>query len=215
MIVHDCEQYSPEYWKLKQGLPSASEFNRIVTPAKWEYAKGAETYMQELIAQDFDFGYGQQEGYVSAAMKNGTLMEPESRRYYEMQRDCEVRRVGLVVSDCGRYAYSPDSLVGDEGAVELKNPAPATHIKWLLAGGVPLEHLAQCHGGLLVANLKWIDFMSYCRRLPPLLVRVYPDDKTKQLGVALNKFWDGLCDMRAKIAATAAPVPPVTQESYF
>lgn len=214
MIVHDCDPYSPEYWRLKQGKASCSEFHRIVTPKKWEFADGAKTYAQEIIAQDYDYAYGQSEGYVSAAMRNGIIFEPESRNYYEMKRDCEVRRVGLVVSDCGRFAYSPDSLVGDEGAVELKNPTPAVHIKWLLAGGIPPEHLAQCHGGLLVGQLKWIDFLSYCRRLPPLLVRLYPDEKTEALAESLEQFWKMLTEMREKIEAAHDPMANIPAESY-
>lgn len=214
MIVNHCEPYSREYWALKRGRASCSEFKRIVTPAKFDFAAGATTYAEELIAQDYDCTYGQVEGYVSAAMRNGTAMEPESRRYYEMKRDCEVERVGLVTSDCGRFAFSPDSLVAPKGGVELKNPAPATHIKWLLAGVVPPEHLPQCHGGIFVGELDWIDFMSYCRRLPPLLIRVYRDEKTEKLAAALEKFWGMLTDMRQKIEGAVA-VPPVAQESYF
>lgn len=214
MIVHNCEPYGAEYWELKRGKPSCSDFHRIVTPKKWEFAAGAETYCHELIGQEYDHDYGMTEGYVSAAMRNGIIMEPESRRYYEMKRDCEVKRVGLVISDCGRFAYSPDSLVGDDGALELKNPTPAVHIKWLLAGVIPPEHLAQCHGALLVAKLAWIDFMSYCPMLPPLLVRLVPDEKTVALAEALEKFWMMLSGMRQKIT----PYIPRTsnpQESYF
>jgi len=214
MIVHNCEPYSREYWELKRGKASCSEFHRIITKVKWEFAEGATTYAQEIIAQDYDFTYGIEEGYVSAAMRNGTAMEPESRRYYEMKRDCEVQRVGLVVSDCGRFAYSPDSLVEPDGAVELKNPTPAVHIKWLLAGVVPPEHLAQCHGGILIGERKWIDFCSYCRRLPPLIVRVYRDEKTEKLAEALEAFWKMLTEMRAKIE-NAHPVAPVEQAAYF
>lgn len=216
MIIHDCQPYSVEYWDLKRGRPSCSEFHRIVTPKKWEFAAGAETYAQEIIAQDYDYRYGMDEGFASAAMRNGTVMEPESRNYYEMKRDCEVRRVGLCVSECGRFAYSPDSLVGDDGALELKNPTPAVHIKWWLAGTIQPEHLAQCHGALFVGRgqLKWIDFMSYVRRLPPLLVRLYPDGKTEALGVALERFSVMLAEMRAKIEGAADPFANIPAEAY-
>lgn len=211
MIVHNCEPYGHEYWELHRGKPSCSALHRIITPKKWEWAEGAPTYACELIAQNYDHDYGMVEGYTSAAMKNGHLMEPESRRYYEMQRDCQVKRVGLVESDCGRFVYSPDSLVGEKGAVELKNPTPAVHIKWLLAGVVPAEHLAQCHGGILVAKLDWIDFMSYCPMLPPLLIRVFPDEKTLALAKALDKFHAMLTEMRSKIENAGAPAPITTE----
>lgn len=214
MKVHNCEPYGAEYWDVKRGKPSCSEFHRIITPKKWEFASGAETYAQEVIAQDYDHEYGMKDGYVSAAMRNGIIMEPEARRYYEMQRECDVKRVGLVVSDCGRFAYSPDAMVPPDGAVELKNPTPAIHIKWLLDGVVPPEHLAQCHGALLVAKLAWVDFMSYCPLLPPLLIRVVPNDKTLALAEALEKFWTMLTEMRQKITPYI-PVSGNKQEAYF
>lgn len=217
MIVHNCEPYGDEWWKLRMGVPTASEFHRIITPKKWQWAEGASTYAAELIGQSYDSSYGITEGFESAAMRNGRIMEPESRRYYEMTREVEVMRVGFVVSDCGRFGYSPDSLCGDDGALELKNPQPATHIKWLLAGKIPDEHLAQCYGGLLVAKRKWIDFMSYCPRLPPLLVRLTPDDKMLKLAEALDKFWTVLSEMRAKVeGGEPSPIPGVKpQPAYF
>ncbi len=216
MRIVNCQQYSPEWWKARCGVPTASEFHRIVTPAGWKFATGATTYALELIAQRYDYNYGMHEGYVSAAMRNGTVMEPEARRYYEFELGVKVQQVGFVISDCGRWGCSPDSLVGDDGGLELKHPTAATHIKWLLAGGVPPEHLAQCHGCLLVTKRKWWDFASYYPGLPPLIVRVVPDGKTVALADALEKFWLMLTDMRARVEwheSVAVIGEPV--ESYF
>lgn len=219
MIVHDCQPYDSDYWRLHRGKPGCSALHRILTPKKWEFAAGAETLCCELIAQDYDHDYGVVESYQSAAMKNGHLMEPESRRYLEMKREYELKRVGLVESDCRRWVYSPDGMVvGQNGAAELKNPTPAVHIKWLLAGVVPPEHLAQCHGAILVAKLDWIDWMSYCHMLPPLLIRVYPDEKTVALAEALETFSRMLEGMREKIAAAGGPVMPKIENvepAYF
>lgn len=217
MIVHRFPQYSPEYWAAKKGLPSASEFHRIITPAKWEYAAGAYTYACELVAQDYDYNYGMNDEFATAAMRNGTIIEPESRRLYEFQRNCDVEQVGLCISDCGRFACSPDGLVSDDGGIELKHPTAATHVKWLMAGGVPAEHLAQCHGFLLVTKRQWIDFLSFYPGMPLLLARVTPDEKTVALAEALERFDRTLNEIRGKVAShepvTAAPREP--QEVYF
>jgi hypothetical protein len=83
-----------------------------------------------------------------------------------------------------------------------------------LGGVLPPEHLAQCHGALIVGDeLEWIDWMSYCRRLPPLLIRVYRDDKTQLLAEALEKFWRMLTAMRARIEFSEATTPK--QEPAF
>lgn len=217
MIVHRFAQYTPEYWEAKKGKPSASEFHRIITPAKWEYAAGAYSYACELVAQEYDYNYGQPDAFATAAMRNGTIIEPEARRAYTFYTGREVEQVGLCVSDCGRFACSPDGLVGEDGGIELKHPTAATHVKWLLAGGVPPEHLAQCHGFLLVTKRSWIDFLAWYPGMPPLLVRVEPDEKTLKLAEALERFDRTLGEVRASIAGRepAFGRPKEPQESYF
>lgn len=217
MIVHRFPQYSDEYWQAKKGKPSASQFHRIITPAKWEYASGAYTYACELVAQDYDYNYGMHDEFATSAMRNGTIIEPEARRAYEFYTGCDVEQVGLCVSDCGRFVCSPDGLVGDDGGIELKHPTAATHVKWLMAGGVPAEHVAQCHGFLLVTRRAWITFMSWYPGMPPLMARITPDEKTVKLAEALERFDRTLNEIRNKIAGgePVAIAPREPQESYF
>lgn len=217
MKIMRCPPYSDEYWQAKKGLPSASNFHRIITPAKWEYAAGAYSYACELIAQEYDYNYGAHEEYATAAMRNGIIMEPEARRAYEFYSGRDVEQVGLCISDCSRFCCSPDGLVGDEGGIELKHPTAATHVKWLLAGVLPPEHAAQCYGFLLVTKRQWIDFMAWYPGMPQLVVRVTPDEKMLKMAEALEKFATTLADMRRRIAernpAVMATREP--QESYF
>lgn len=217
MKVFDFKQYSPEWWQTRRGIPTASEFNRIVTPAKWQMASGAETYACELVAQTYDLGYGFSSDQATTAMRNGTIMEPEARRYYELQRECDVKQVGFCISDCGRFGASPDGLIGDDGGLELKHPTAATQVKWLWAGVVPQEHLAQCYGGMLVTKRSWWDFLSYYPGMEPLLVRVTPDEKMLKLAESLEKFDKMLTEIRQKIVAGGDPVACTrsNEESYF
>ena len=94
MKVFDFPQYGPEWWGVRRGVPTASNGKRIITPAKWEYAKAATEYAWELAADKYDPLYGFHEDYATAAMKNGTIMEPEARRWYEFEADC--RRLSLA-----------------------------------------------------------------------------------------------------------------------
>lgn len=214
MKIIECDQYSPAWWQAHCGIPSASNFNRIVTPAKWQLAAGAETYACELVAEAYDYNYGRNDDYATSAMRNGTIVEPEARRFYSLETGRDVRQVGLCISDCGRFCCSPDGLVDDDGGLELKHPVAATQVKWLMGGTVPPEHLAQCHGFLLVTRRKWIDWMAYYPGMEPLLVRVVPDEKTLALAEALETFWKRLTEIRTKIAGTLDPVA-ATREPYL
>lgn len=185
------EQGSAEWWAVRRGVPTASEFDRIITPAKGQLAAGHTGYVHQLIADLFDPNYGQLESeYASLAMRRGVAREPESRRFYEFERGVSVRQVGFCLTGDGRFGCSPDFLVGEEGCGELKNPDPKTHIAWLLGGVVPAEHVAQCHGHLVVSEYKWCDFVSYCPGMPSqLIVRVFPNEFTVKLRECLEQFW--------------------------
>jgi hypothetical protein len=201
VIVHDCPQYSETWWKLRCGVPTSSNASRVIMPKKGELSSQADDYACELIAEKYDAYYGIQEDYVSAAMKNGSVMEPESRRFYEFERNCEVQQVGFCLTDDGRFGCSPDSLVGDCGGLELKNPKPATHIRYLLDNKLPDAYRPQVHWCLVVTGRPWWDFLSYSPGLPHLLVRVEPDDFTEKLRACMEEFWTLYQKLDAQIAA--------------
>ena len=191
---------------LRRGIPTASEFSRIITPAKGELAAACEEYINQLIGDIYDPTYGQHDDYVSAAMKSGTDGEPAARAEYAMLRDCVVQQVGFITTDDGKFGCSPDSLVNGEGGLELKCPLPKTQVKYLRAGILPPEYKPQVHGCLWITGRSWWDFLSYCPGLPPFMLRVTPDDYTKRLGDVLIQFRK-LYDDASKIIADKQPEP--------
>lgn len=213
MKILSDTQYSPEWWNARRGLPTASNFGRIITPARGDYSKQAEGYIYELIASLYDPNYGVVEDYQSAAMRNGTILEPEARRFYQFSRGVRVQEVGLCVTDCGRFAGSPDGLCGDDGCLEIKSPLHKTQVEYLLRGELPTEYRAQVHGHLIVTGRDWCDFLSYAQGLPELLVRVTPDDFTASLRESLERFAGEYDAAKARMFDQYGPPPafePVT-----
>jgi len=200
------EQYTPEYWQARCGVPTCSAFSNICTAAKGDYSKSAAGYIAELIAQRYDPDYGMHEDYQSAAMKNGHIIEPEARRFYEFDREAKVEQVGFCITDDARFGGSPDGLVGDDGVLEIKSPTHKTQVEYLLAGTLPDAYKQQCHGHLIVTGRKWVDFLSYCRRLHPLLVRVVPDEYTDRLRECLNRFHEDYQEALSKIDTLGAAI---------
>lgn len=190
MKVLNCIQGSPEWWSAREGIPTCSNFHRIITPKTQQLAGGAEDYIHELIGQKIchtpPFFT---ENPMNAAMRHGIDTEPHARRFYEMDRNATVSQVGFLLSDCGRYGGSPDGLVGDDGGLELKCPAIKTHVRYLLEKKLPDEYAAQVHGLLLVSGRPWWDFMSYAGPgVEPFLIRVEPGPFTRSLRVVLEQF---------------------------
>lgn len=204
MRVITKTQYDESWWSARRGVPTASQFGRICTPATGKYASGASTYICELIADLYDPEYGIVDDYQSAAMKNGTMLEPEARAFYEFDRSVEVEQVGLCMDDDGRFGASPDGLPGD-GCLEIKSPMHKTQVKYLIGGDVPTDYKPQVHGHLIVTGREWCDFLSYAQGLPPLLVRVVEDKYTAKLRECLDKFWDDYQAALEKIQSLAGP----------
>jgi hypothetical protein len=134
-----------------------------------------------------------QEGFSNAVMQRGSEIEPYAREYYELLNDCPARQVGFVErnEDIGA---SPDSLVGEDGLLEIKCPLPTTHIRTLIDDNVPAEHKPQIQGQLWVCERQWCDFVSYdprVRQKPYFCERVYRDeDYIKELHIKIQMFID-------------------------
>ncbi len=200
MKIHDVPQLSPEWFELRRGRPTASQFGRILTPKTAKLATAADGYIAELIAEIFHLGpISGLDATPSRAMIHGTDCEPEARRFYEMDRSVDVKQVGFCTTDDGRFGCSPDGLVGDDGILELKCPTGKTQVEYLLDGELPAEYRGQVHGALIVTGRAWVDFLSYCSGLPPLLIRQNPNNFTVALRTALEMFWERFQAALAKI----------------
>lgn len=207
MRIINCVQCSPEWWIARRGVPTASNFGRIITPAKRGYSSQARKYACELIAELSEpnppWLTNTGRPIRNTAMQNGVGTEPEARRFYAMDQNVDVREVGFCLTDDLRYGCSPDGLVGEDGGLEIKCPLLATHAEYLDAGEVPPEYLPQVHGSLVVTGRKWWDFLSYAPGLPPLLVRTYPNDFTAALRNCLDRFWGEYQALRRKLVPPA------------
>lgn len=188
-IITDIEQGTPAWMEARRGVATASNFDRIITPKEGELSRSADDYICELIAQRYYVGEDDSmEAYQTAAMRNGVMLEPHARAWYEFAADVSVSRVGFIISDCGRFGCSPDGLIGDDGGLEVKCPGGKTHIRYLLDGVLPAKYKPQVHASLAISGRMWWDFVSYCRGLPPLCVRVERDSYTDRVCEVMERF---------------------------
>ncbi len=203
IIYEDIEQGTPEWYRLRLGLPTASEFHRIITPAKGELSKQARAYAHQLVAETL---LGEPCGTNIENLEwvaRGKALEPQAVQQYEFTTDTETRAVGFVTTDCGRIGCSPDRLViGHRGGLEIKVCAPGTHIGYLL-DGVPETYRPQVMGQLAVAELEWCDLYAFHDRLPPVTIRTYRDDHyIAKMMAALAEFLDMRDAMLTKARAS-------------
>lgn len=189
MRILDCAQGTPEWTEARLGKVTGSNAKRVMTPSKMTFSSQAKDYACELIAEEMLCGPDpwRWEG-ETADMARGNFTESEARKWHQLERDVDVQCVGFCIHENERWGCSPDGLVGDDGGLEIKCPAPKTQVRWLVDGVVPPEHLPQVHHCLIVTGRKWWDWMSYSVGLPALLIRVEPNEYTATLEKHLKRF---------------------------
>ena len=173
-IFHDVSQYSEAYDRLKLGIPTSSNFHKIITP-QGKPSKQWREYACVLIAERLL--HRKLEFYNSPAMERGLIVEAEAADWYEFDQDVTVQRAGFITDERHRMGCSPDRLVGDEGLLEVKAPLPHTQVEYWLSGEVSERFRPQLQGQLYVSQRSWVDILCWHDVLPKLVVRVEPDDK--------------------------------------
>lgn len=200
MIRYDVTQGSAEWRKLRTGVPTASSFHRIITPKTAKPSTQAEAYLHELLAE---LMLGRPLDNISYPwMARGNELEEDAANWYAFDTDREIEVVGFCTTDDGRYGASPDRLVSEDGALELKCPSPAVHVKYLLypKQGPDAEYRCQITGQMLVTGRQWVDIVSYHPELPKVIVRVDRDeDYIKLMRDALDEFCERLAEGKAEL----------------
>lgn len=198
MITIDVEQGTAEWLAVRCGVPSASNFDKLVT-TKGELSKQAQKYLYALAAEKVS-GI-KEEAFQSQAMTRGIETEAEAVEFYELTQGVDVEVVGFCLHESKRFGCSPDRLVGKEGLLEVKCPLPHTHVEYLLENNLEKDYFQQVQGQLLVTGRKWCDLLSYSRGLKPLIVRVQRDEKfLAALSSALETFCNDLEAVVKKIS---------------
>lgn len=197
MIAVDVEQGSAEWLAARCGIPTGSDFKKIVT-SKGEPSKSATEYAYLLAAEKVSGCKA--ESFKNAAMARGNELEPEAIAFYEITHGVETKKVGFVLHDSRLFGSSPDRLIGDDGGLEIKCPSAHTHVEYLLNNKLPTEYVQQVQGNMFITGRKWWDFMSYFPGLKAFEIRVQRDEVfIAKLQAALITFCKELDEVVEKI----------------
>jgi YqaJ-like viral recombinase domain len=152
-VFHDVAQYSEEYDRLRLGIPTSSNFHKIITPQgkpskQWrEYA--CVLIAERILQHKIEF-------YNSPAMERGLIVEAEAADWYEFDQDVTVQRIGVITDEEHTMGCSPDRLVGDDGLLEIKAPLPHTQVEYWISGELSERFRPQLQGQLYVSQRSWV-----------------------------------------------------------
>jgi hypothetical protein len=199
-VFTDIDQGSAVWFELHKGIPTASEFFKVMAKAGPRGGTSHKEYVQReqykrVLAGELVTGEcREKEWFGNRHTERGHHREDEARALYAMTNDVEPTRVAFVRN--GNCGCSPDSFVGDVGGLEIKDVLAHRQIERLQGGTLPTEHKWQVIGELLVCeDREWWDFMSHCRGLPPFIVRT-ERSKVKAELAELRAGIDKFCEER-------------------
>lgn len=195
MKFYSIDHRSEEWFGKRRGIPTASQFGRIITPAG-RPSEQAPLYEAELIAERiFNRPMGRDISGIPA-VRHGVQTEAEAAEVLEGILGETLQPGGFMTDDGERYGASPDRLIvrgNSREIIEIKCPFEIPqHIKNLLFGP-DNNHKAQVQGQLLISGYDAAHFFSYHPQCPPKYVRIERDEKfIRALAAILVEFCERL-----------------------
>jgi hypothetical protein len=209
MKFFEVEQGSGDWFRLRSGKPSASQFHRIITPAKAEKSKQADDYLYQLIAERL-LGEPVQSFNETEEMIRGKALEPDACSQYELVTETLLSPGGLVMDDDKLSCASPDRLFrtksGSLCGLEVKCPMAKTMVRYHLVG-LGNDYRPQVQGQIMLGEFDHVHFYAYHPRMPAYEVITHPDEAfIKLLRVELAEFNERLDEAESEMRKLGAYV---------
>lgn len=164
-MIHRIEQGSDEWFQIRMGKPTASNFAAILANMTKPGAPFGNPAMQYAMRVAIE-GKTQRviETYTNDYMEKGKELEDDARDAYKAQNFVEVLPGDFAEMD--GYGASSDGQVEGGGLIEIKCVKYSTHFERLMKGGYDTAYQWQLRGNMWLYDQPWCDFVSYCPDFP-------------------------------------------------
>lgn len=215
-IYPEMEQGSDQWLAARCGIVTASVVGKLLTPklqvADNETSRSlTETLVAERLTGSVEYVH------PTFDMQRGSLDESYARDLYREQH-APVEEIGFATNTFNGHTLgaSPDGLVSTNGGLEIKSPKAKTHLRTILSGEVPPEHLPQIQTSMLVLEREYWDFCSYAGGWPIFVKRVHADEKWhKAIRDALEKFEENAERMIATYKTVVGDAPAAERIDHW
>lgn len=159
MKVLKLEQNSDEWFDVRKGKITGSKLKDIVV----KRGTGRKVGFYQLIADRIAIEPDDED-----AMERGHRLELEAIERFEKETGLKTEQVGMWISDDDNdIAVSPDAVIGNTEAVEVKCWSPARHLQAYLEDKIPNDIKEQALQYFVVnPDLKRLHVVFYDPRIP-------------------------------------------------
>lgn len=189
IIKYNFEQGSAEWLNVRAGKLTASEINKILTPAKLEFSKQSDDLAMKIAAERI-IG-APIENISTWQMNAGHAIEDNAKDVYSENYN-KIIDSGFIWNEDLQIGCSPDGLIGDDGGCEVKSnsTAPQVHFNCVLKNEMPDTFKLQVQTCLLVTGRKWWDFISAVEGMKLFVKRIYPDLEVHKKIITASKMFN-------------------------
>lgn len=154
------DQRSDEWFQIRKGKVTGTVLKNIMgTP------KARQDAIYDMVAQRLTIGIDDGD---ENAMDRGVRLEGEALKMFELETGLDVELVGFAEDETNPLiANSPDGLIGENEAVEIKCMGGKNHVKLWLTNEVPDEYWWQVVQYFVVnPKLEKLYFVGYNPDIP-------------------------------------------------
>lgn len=143
------EQKTEEWYKMRQGMITASDFAQALGEGKFGTAK-------QLIQKKCEVSNESEASWNNTIMRWGNMFEDVAVSIYELMNNVDVHTFGLIKHPKRSYfGASPDGISDLGIMVEIKCP-----FKRKITGEIPMQYYYQIQGQLDVCGLDECDYFE-------------------------------------------------------
>jgi hypothetical protein len=205
VIDWNTEQGTAEWYSKRAGIPTASMFDKILTPKKQELAEGRKAYACRLLAERLLNWQADSLDKIQH-IQDGKAGEPYAVGSLEDIYGITTVPVGFIRTDDLRFGASPDRVANVSAdktsvgiVVEAKCPTIPVQFQRLVFGD-PDAYICQVQGQLWVAEADKAIFYSWHAQTPPYRVETGRNEAfIAKLADALNRFHDELSEWELRL----------------
>lgn len=170
MIIHDFKQRTDEWYKVRAGKFTGSDFHICFGDSQ------AKKTLLLKKASEIIIGKVIENNYTNSDMQRGIENENVAVAGYELTTNSSITTVGFCELN-ERVGCSPDGLIGDDGIIEIKCPNHTIFLQQVIANKIKPEYFTQIQFNLYVTGRKWCDYVAYNEDFDLFIKRIERDEE--------------------------------------